>query len=56
MVEGAINVPDVSVSVITKTGPNAVAECEMDALLLGRTRVSCCFCISFVFVFCASLN
>lgn len=41
MVEGAIDVPSVSVSVITKTGPpNPLPESEMDALLLGRTRVS----------------
>lgn len=40
MVEGVVDLPAVSVSVIAKPGTNALPECEMDALLLGRTRVS----------------
>lgn len=41
MVEGIIDGPAVSVSVIAKPGPpHAIPESEMDALLLGRTRVS----------------
>lgn len=32
--------PAVSVSVIATVAPNPVPECEMDALLLGRTKVS----------------
>lgn len=32
--------PVVSVSVINTAAPNTLPECEMDALLLGRTKVS----------------
>lgn len=37
MVEGTTTV---TVSVISGSGQNPIPECEMDALLLGRTKVS----------------
>lgn len=41
MVDGVVDIPSVPVSVITTRGPNPNPEGEMDALLLGRTKVSC---------------
>lgn len=56
MTDGAIDAPTVApISVISGPSPHPVPDSEMDALLLGRTRVShLCQHFSLIYVF--SLN
>lgn len=52
MVEGTTTV---TVSVISG-GPHTLPECEMDALLLGRTKVSCISFFSTELIICLPLR